>query len=65
MPESLNNTKIYVACVNAEDGGVLYACLGSISQWGQELPDGDVCKLTYSMVIEDDEPSVTVPNKAE
>lgn len=60
-----DNTKIYVACVNAEDGAVLYACLGSISQWGQEFQDGDVCKLTYSMVIEDDEPSVTVPGKSE
>lgn len=55
------NTKIYVACVNADDSEILYACQGHLSSWGQELPDGDVCKLTYTMAIEDDEPTVTVP----
>lgn len=56
-----NNTPIYIACANAENDEVLYCCKGTISQWGEELPDGDICKLTYTMIIENDEPAVTVP----
>ena len=55
-----DGTVIYNACVTA-DGTVLYACKGTISQWGMELPDGDVCKLTYTLALEEDDCQITVP----
>ena len=60
-----NNTEIYVGVLDVESKETLYACKGYISQWGQELPDGDVCKLTYTMAISDDEPEVQMPTVGE
>lgn len=49
-----NGTKFYTAVADAE-GTVLYACHGEISEWGLEINDGDTCKLTYTMALDDDD----------
>lgn len=57
-----NNTKFYTAFVDASTGTILYGLYGQMSQWGMELPNGDVCKLTYTMAIDDDAVTgLTVP----
>ena len=57
--------KFYVVIVdaNAQSDNILYACYGEISDWGMELPDGDKCKITYTMVLDDDNVTdITVTN---
>lgn len=47
------------------DGTVLYACYGELSAWGMELTDGEACQLTYTMVLDDDDVTVTVESGSE
>lgn len=51
-----NGTKVYVGLADAT-GTLLYGCHGEISEWGMEVNDGDTCKLTYTMALDDDDVS--------
>ena len=59
-----NGTKIFsVISVESDTSGAVsavkypYAVYGTITSWGMEVPDGDVCKLTYTMSVITDDPS--------
>lgn len=56
-----NGTKFYNVVVDtANNNAILYKCHGEISQWGMEIKDGDTCTLTYTMVLDDDDPEITL-----
>ena len=48
-----NSTKFYLAFTQP-DGTLILGVHGQISSWGMEVNDGDTCKLTYSMALDDD-----------
>lgn len=47
------STKFYLAFAQP-DGTLILGVHGQISSWGMEVNDGDTCKLTYSMALDDD-----------
>jgi hypothetical protein len=47
------STKFYLAFARP-DGTLILGVHGQISSWGMEVNDGDTCKLTYSMALDDD-----------
>ena len=36
------------------DGTLGYGFTGRISEWGEEIPNGDTCKLTYTVAVDND-----------
>ena len=44
-----------------ENGAQLYGCLGFISDWGMTLSNGDVCTLTYTLSLSQDDIVCTMP----
>lgn len=49
-------TKVYVGVTDSEYE-LLFGCHGEISEWGLEVNDGDTCKLTYTLALDDDDVS--------
>jgi hypothetical protein len=45
-----------------ENGAQLYGCLGFISDWGMTLSNGDVCTLTYTLSLSQDDIVCTMPS---
>ena len=63
--QQYNDRKLIMNVIySVDDKSILYACTGKISQWGMELPLGDVASLTYTLALEVDdvpETQLTMP----
>lgn len=51
MKTAYTNKSYIVTGIFTKDGDLLLGLFGQISQWGMELPDNDVAKLTYTMSV--------------
>lgn len=74
ITEALTTAQIAVRKAQYEDGDFivfgffdendaqLYGCLGFISDWGMTLSNGDVCTLTYTLSLSQDDIVCTMPS---